>query len=111
MKPKIVDYARSASRRLTEEESNVLAAVLKQANLEPNEVGVMDVTAPFLLAGNDFDLSESNNTNEFVQCEAAECHSFLGGCCYSVIRLQEGFRKGYILHTNLEGGNLVFVLS
>jgi len=87
-------------------ESNIDVYILE--DLEDSACQLRKVKSPFILADNDFDLREANNTLEEYNVDRVEQGTFTGGGFYNVYTTTS---TGVIVHGNEEEGYNIFVIN
>jgi len=75
--------------------------------LEESKFKIRQVESPFILADNEFDLREANNTLYEIGVKRTKVVQFTGGAIY-IEFVKDG--EGVIIHGNQEEGYNIFIL-
>ena len=75
-----------------------------------DNVSIVNVESPFILADNDFDLHEANNEILEINVVRTKSVSFTGGAYYMVYEKQPNTNHSYVIQGNSEEGYNIFNL-
>lgn len=78
-------------------------------DIQSGHYKISTVKSPFILADNEFDIAEANNTLEEINVRRIQIGSFTGGAFYIVYE-KIGEVDNYIIHGNDEEGYNIFNL-
>lgn len=110
-----IDYTQVYYLEESEPLSDELTNLLKNKcsyildDLLNSKYKVSTVKSPFILADNNFDIEEANNTLEEINIKRVTLGSFTGGAIY-IIYEKIGDIDNYIIHGNNEEGYNIFNL-
>ncbi len=76
--------------------------------IKHSKIKIRQVESPFILADNEFDLSEANNDTYDIGVKRTKTVQFTGGSMY-IEYVKDG--EGIVIHGNIEEGYNIFILG